>query len=163
MFEIERKFLLKQSAHTVISTAQAEDSFLASQAIEQSYLLGTGDWVLRRRRVIDGESITHFLTMKRRLSGVQCVELETEIEPELYAQIASQCGPTLRKLRSKILHANRIWEIDVFENPELAGLEFAEIELSSADETFISPPWAGDEVTDSGLYKNDYLVQRIAA
>src|SRR3546814_11134170 len=74
--------------------------------------------------------------MKRRISNERCVELESPVDAQFYEDMASQCGPALTKTRSKITVGSHVWEIDVFDTPELWGTEIAEIELSSEGEEF---------------------------
>src|SRR3546814_1389479 len=87
------------------------------------------------------------LTMKRRISNERCVELESPVDAQFYEDMASQCGPALTKTRSKITVGSHVWEIDVFDTPELWGTEIAEIELSSEGEEFAIPSWLGTEIT----------------
>jgi CYTH domain-containing protein len=49
-----------------------------------------------------------------------------------------------------------MWEVDVFHGDN-EGLVMAEIELSSTDEEFEMPAWAGDEVTGDVRYYNAYI------
>jgi adenylate cyclase len=163
MHEIERKFLLRRPARTIVAEAQAAGTLLETFAIEQRYLSDAGDWTLRCRRIIRPTSTTCFLTMKRRVTDRKCIELETVVDCRFYDQMASQCGPTLTKTRSKIEVGHHVWEIDIFDNPELAGLEIAEIELSSEKEKFAMPSWAGKDVTSQKRYKNARLVRQLAA
>lgn len=161
--EIERKFLLKHPAYLIIAEAEAKGVLIESFSIEQRYLSDAGDWTLRCRRITRENGYTCYLTMKRRISDQKAVELETEVDCLFYDQMASLCGPTLHKTRTKIQHQGHVWEIDVFHNPELNGLEMAEIELKAEDETFAKPKWAGKDVTCRKRFKNTRLVQRIAA
>jgi adenylate cyclase len=146
-----------------VAEAQADGSLLESFQIEQRYLGDAGRWTLRCRRIIRPSSTTCHLTMKRKVSDLKCVELETVVDCGFYDQMASQCGPTLVKTRHKIRHGDHVWEIDVFENPELAGLEIAEIELGCEDEAFAKPKWAGKDVTHRKRFKNSRLCEQLAA
>jgi adenylate cyclase len=51
------------------------------------------------------------------------------------------------------------WVIDRFSGAN-QGLVVAEIELSSPDQLFPVPPWAGPEVTEDPRYLNASLVRR---
>lgn len=160
--EPERKFLLLRSAAEIVEQARIDGTLLWIAPIAQCYLPGTGDWTIRvRREQINGE--TRFLqTMKRRISEATSDELEMEVAQDYYDAVAARCGAVLTKTRSVIFAAGREWEIDVFHNPELKGIEFAEIELEHEDEVFDRPDWLGKEVTSDPGYRNASLARRIA-
>lgn len=65
--------------------------------------------------------------------------------------------PLIEKTRYHVPHADREWEIDVFEG-ENQGLIIAEIELHAADETFAKPDWVGADVSHDPRYYNVNLV-----
>jgi adenylate cyclase len=52
-----------------------------------------------------------------------------------------------------------VWEVDEFLG-ENAGLVVAEVELTSEDQVFEKPSWAGAEVTDDPRYFNSSLASR---
>ncbi len=56
-------------------------------------------------------------------------------------------------------HQHHLWEVDEFFGDN-AGLVVAEIELSSVDETFAKPDWAGAEATHAQRYYNLALASR---
>ena len=66
--------------------------------------------------------------------------------------------PQIDKLRHLVKYGQHVWEIDEFFGDN-AGLLVAEIELSSEDEEFEVPDWAGEDVTQDGRYYNVNLVK----
>jgi adenylate cyclase len=157
MHEIERKFLLKRPIDSII----IDYPDVKHIEIHQSYLSDSGKWTIRvRKTVLDGFT-DHYLTLKRRVTDVSCVELETEIDWWLFEKMRTQSGATLKKTRYKFNHQGHVWELDQFLNPELRPLEIAEIEIKSESELFIKPDWLGEEVTHDKQYKNVRLVQRL--
>jgi adenylate cyclase len=153
--EIERKFLVSQPWRAIISDYMP----WPPRNIEQCYLGDTGAWAIRARKVFRHEQgITeHILTMKRHLTGFTAVEIEQNVEPRFYDQIAEMCGhEPLTKLRFDCAR----WELDVFQG-RLEGLVIAEIELASEDEAFDRPVWLGEEVTSDRRYSNYALSRRL--
>ena len=55
--------------------------------------------------------------------------------------------PVIMKVRHRIEHSGRVWEVDVFSGAN-EGLVVAEVELPSEDAEDDLPSWIGDEVTD---------------
>ena len=74
----------------------------------------------------------------------------------MLASIAEQ--PFIDKIRYKIRCGNHIWDLDVFEGPN-KGLVIAEVELSSENEAFEMPEWAGEEVSGDPRYYNANLIK----
>jgi CYTH domain-containing protein len=66
--------------------------------------------------------------------------------------------PIIEKVRYKVLHNNRFWEIDVFDK-ENQGLITAEIEMENETIEIDIPEWIGLEVTDDPRYSNSNLVR----
>jgi adenylate cyclase len=62
----------------------------------------------------------------------------------------------VKKTRHLILFKDMMWEIDVFDGSN-AGLIIAEIELSSAENSFEAPPWIGPEVSGEKRFANAAL------
>src|SRR3546814_16810041 len=73
---------------------------------------------------------------------------------------SAQCGPAITKTRSKITVGSHVWEIDVFDTPELWGTEIAEIELSSEGEEFAIPSWLGTEINGARAYTNEAMADK---
>lgn len=147
--EIERKFLLQSNDW------RAE--VVASKPFRQGYLArGPGSAI--RVRVQDGRAE---LNVKSTRDGIHRLEFEYQIPPEDGEQLLAEVAlrPVIEKTRHLVKHGNHVWEIDEFFG-ENAGLIVAEIELTSADETFDRPDWLGQEVSTDRRYFNSSLSER---
>lgn len=155
MYEIERKFLITVPIINILN----RETLISRKRIEQSYLGGkTGEWTIRVRRITT-DTVTHFITMKKKISMVRCVEIEHEIDAAFYEKMVSQCGNALCKTRYTLRVGKHVWELDVFD--AYAGLVIAELELQDEQEDFIRPAWLGQEVTEDNRYKNRQLAKAI--
>lgn len=151
MTEIEHKFLLKND----------DWQATASEGIryQQGYISTHGDTAVRVR--IAGDK--GYLTLKGSSggeAGISRTELEYEI-PLTEAQTMIEefvDSPLIDKHRYLVTHEGKTWEIDIFSGDN-AGLEIAEIELTSENETFSIPPWAGECVSTDPRYSNYSLVK----
>ena len=74
---------------------------------------------------------------------------------ELLNNLSDQ--PIIEKTRYHVNYDAHLWEVDVFAGDN-EGLIVAEIELSSIDETFKLPDWAGEDVSNDPRYYNICLV-----
>lgn len=151
--EIERKFLITKTINEIFESGEC-----VCKRIEQRYLDKTGDWAIRIRRVTQGAT-SYFLTMKKKITMIRSVEIETKIDADCYEQMATQCGPALRKTRYCVQIGEHLWEIDVFD--DFDGLVIAEVELRHEDEDFVFPDWLGIEVTEDHQYKNRQLAKTL--
>jgi len=145
--EIERKFLVT-----------SDDWRIMGEPIpySQGYLVADGERTVRIRTA--GQK--GYITIKGRSEGFSRLEFEYEIPYVDALELFKLCTvPPLRKYRTRALYEGKIWEIDEFE-ADNKGLIMAEIELNSADETFLIPPWIGQEVTGYPQFYNSYLVVR---
>lgn len=146
--EIERKFLVAGDSWTADAAS--------STRIVQGYLASSDRVTVRIR--VKGEH--GFLTIKGATSGVTRSEFEFEIpQQDALALLELAEGPVIDKVRHLVPVGGHQWEVDVFEGDN-AGLIMAELELSSADETFELPSWAGLEVSDDARYFNVNLAAR---
>ena len=147
--EIERKFLVKGDF--------AKDVLMRKRII-QGYICAEEDRTVRVR--IQGDEC--FLTIKSASNerGWSRYEFEQPITQSDAEELLKLCLPgIIDKLRHWIQVENHIWEVDVFQG-ENEGLVIAEIELSSEDESFEMPEWAGEEVTGDPKYYNAMLSQK---
>lgn len=146
--EIERKFLV------------ANDSWradvMSATRIVQGYLANTGTAVVRVR--VKGERA--FLTIKGASSGIARSEFEYEIPVSDALQMLDEMAqdPVVDKVRHLIPVGGHTWELDVFA-ADNEGLVMAEVELGSAEEVFVLPGWAGQEVSDDDRYFNVNLAK----
>jgi CYTH domain-containing protein len=147
--EIERKFLVKGDF--------AQDA-VRQKRIIQGYICADMARTVRVR--IQGDDA--FLTIKSAPDGKgwSRYEFEKPISPTDAGELLKLCLPgVIDKVRHWIHVGNHLWEVDVFHG-ENEGLVVAEIELSSEDETFELPAWAGEEVSGDSKYYNASLSQK---
>ncbi len=161
MTEIERKFLLRAPIDEIIASARQSESLVALDEIDQHYLSDSGSWAIRCRRIADDTGSRYFLTLKRGISAMSAHEIETEIDRTTFEAMAVLCDSSIRKRRAKIVHKNVLWEIDQFLDPELDGLAFAEVELTSEDQKLILPDWIGLEITGDRAYTNVQIADEL--
>lgn len=148
--EIERKFLLKDNRWK-----------LGAQGLRycQAYLSSDPDRTVRVRIAETAKNESQaWLTIKGRSQGPVRAEYEYPIPlADAQSLIGTLCNkPPIEKLRYHVTYQGDLWEIDEFEGDNV-GLVIAEIELESADQKFMIPPWLGREVTDESRYSNARL------
>lgn len=146
--EIERKFLVR------------DDSWrpLAAQSIPilQAYICSSTQRAVRVRTA-GGRA---WLSVKSAVTSLKRREYEYEIPLADARELFGICPrPPLEKVRHKVLHEGKVWEIDEY-GGENSGLVVAEIELAGEDEKFPMPPWAGEEVSDDPRYLSVCLYER---
>lgn len=146
--ETERKFLVVGD--------QWRSTVTSSTRIVQGYLASTPEVTVRVR--VRGDR--GFLTIKGRTSGISRSEYEFDIPVEDAEAMLQELavGPVVEKTRHLIEVGGHVWELDVFAGDN-EPLVMAEIELRSADESFVIPQWAGLEVSDDPRYYNVNLAQ----
>jgi CYTH domain-containing protein len=143
--EIERKFLLE---------GEGWRGLAPGQLYRQGYLSTVAERTVRVR--IAGEKA--MLTIKGKTVGVSRLELEYPIPLADAEHLLAICEqPLIEKTRYRIKHAEMIWEVDEFFGSN-KGLLLAEIELSSEDQPFESPPWIGQEISGDPRYYNANLI-----
>lgn len=146
--EIERKFLVhgegwRQHATVAIPMSQGYMT-TGSRSSVRVRLSGKRAW----------------LNIKSATLGVQRREYEYPIPVQDAAEMLDNLceGPLIQKTRYEVPVGEHVWEVDVFEGDN-AGLVVAEVELGSAEEVFVRPDWAGDEVSHDPRYYNASLVR----
>ena len=148
--EIERKFLLKNDSWKSLVTE--------THIIKQGYLQSGLD-------ASQKSSVRIRISNKLANINVKSVDLsmvrqEFEYDIPLHdaeEMLATLCSDVvIEKVRYKVPFAHHLWEIDVFEGAN-AGLQVAEIELGSVDESFEKPDWIGDKAISS--FSIDYAIQ----
>ncbi len=153
--EIERKFLVtgdgwRADAHAVIAMAQG---YINDQAAMDS---GAQKASVRVR--IQGDAA--YLNLKSRELGHTRQEFDYPVPVEDARALLALCvGGLIDKRRHLVNHGGLLWEVDEFLGDN-AGLVVAEVELTSADQVFDKPEWAGAEVTDELRYYNLALASR---
>lgn len=145
--EIERKFLIDEKKFSAQNLPEGEK-------ISQGYLTTEKNCVVRVRV----KKNRAFLTVKSSNVGIVRKEFEYEIPVADAEELLKLCGKKiLQKVRYKIEHAGKIWEVDIFEGRH-AGLILAEVELNAPDEFVKIPDWVGEEVSGDPKYFNSNLV-----
>ena len=143
--EIERKFLVRDRGFL-------DD--VVGVPYRQGYLSTDPDRTVRIRRA----GPLAYITIKGRSHGATRAEFEYEIPLDDADALLEQCLlPVVEKVRHRVEHGGRTWEVDVFAGAN-DGLVVAEIELPSEDVVLDVPSWIGDEVTDDPRYFNANLI-----
>lgn len=141
--EIERKFLVTADDWRSVEGVMYRQGYLNRDKLRTV-----------RVRIAGDEA---FLTIKGKTTGISRAEFEYAIPvTEAQALLALCDGALVEKIRRKIPYAGLIWEVDEFFGDN-AGLVVAEVELTSADQTFEKPAWIGAEVSDDPRYYNASL------
>lgn len=144
--EIERKFLLRSNAWTVLATG--------SSVIRQGYLSSNAKATVRVRIWDDARAA---LTLKGPSSGAGRAEYEYEIPLDDARELLDLSRPhVIEKRRFEVPLAGLVWEIDVFEGRH-DGLVIAEVELEREDQPLALPEWVGREITTDDRYFNASL------
>ena len=142
--EIERKFLVKSDAWRNLGKPVH---------YAQGYLVADAERTVRIR--IAGKQA--FITIKGPSDGISRKEFEYEIPTDDAVEMLKMCPiPVIEKFRTKISWEGKLWEVDEFKGDN-ESLVMAEIELQSADEEFVVPPWIDVEVSGDVRYFNSYL------
>ena len=145
--EIERKFLVVDDSYKALATS--------STHIKQGYICSDRGRTVRVR--LRGRQA--FLTIKGPSldEGLSRYEFEKEISTDEAEQLFRLCEPgVIDKIRYLVPVGNHVFEVDEFFGDNL-GLVVAEVELSSADESFEKPAFVGNEVTVDRRYYNSTL------
>ena len=146
--EIERKFLVISDEWRGLSRGTK---------FCQGYLASSENCIVRVRS--EGEK--GVLTIKCAFKGISSDEFEYEIPIcDCHAMLDTLSSQNiLEKLRYKVPYKGFVWEIDEFFGDN-EGLIVAEIELTSEEQKFPLPPWAGAEVSDDLRYTNYSLSKK---
>ena len=145
--EIERKFLVK--------SPEFKDQATGCSHFVQGYITSPPAKTVRVR-IADDKA---YLTIKGSgsASGMSRFEWEMEIPGRDALALLGICeGGVIEKDRYYVPFAGHTFEVDEFFGDN-EGLVMAEVELSSADETFEKPEWLGQEVTGDSRYYNSSL------
>ena len=146
--EIERKFLVVGDEwRAAVSSATR---------IRQGYLAQTDTATVRVR--VRGDR--GYVTIKGASVGIARSEFEYEIPvPDALAMLDTLAqGPVIDKVRHLVPVGRHMWEVDVFAGAN-APLVMAEVELADAAEEFVTPDWAGQDVSEDSRYYNVNLAR----
>lgn len=148
MFEIERKFLVRDDSYK-------REAF-ASSHIRQGYLSSAPGRTVRIR-IRDDRA---YLTIKGPSddAGLSRYEFEQEVPRKDADDLMHICLPgAIEKTRWLVRAADgHIFEVDEFHGAN-EGLVVAEVELRSDGESFAMPDFIGREVTGDRRYYNSHL------
>jgi adenylate cyclase len=153
--EIEYKFLVDNEVAKLLA-AQVLALGAVGEKFVQGYINETG---MTTRVRLAGDSKA-FLTLKGRADGISRDEFEYEIpRADGEALLQKYCdGRVVYKTRYHIQVSDHIWDLDIYAGP-LQGLATAEVELTSEDEAFVRPGWAGRDISTAGEYTNEALAR----
>jgi CYTH domain-containing protein len=144
--EIEHKYLIRKDLWYAVHKP-------SGIKIRQGYLLSDPGRTIRIR--ISGTNGS--LAIKGPSRNATRAEYEYPIPVNEAEELLQLCTtPILEKIRYRLEFEGKTWEVDEFFG-ENEGLIVAEIELSFTEETYIRPPWVGDEITNNPRYYNSNL------
>lgn len=155
-YETERKFLIEYPDTAYLSSLEN----CRRIEIIQTYLKSDdGSEVRVRQRGSDGHYI-YFKTVKRRLSGLKCIEIEERLSKDEYLALLMEADTTKRQIRKDrycLTFMNQYFEIDVY--PFWNDKAIAEIELTNENSEIVFPEYVRviKEVTDDLSFKNSAL------
>jgi CYTH domain-containing protein len=144
--EIERRFLVAGEAW--------QQHRLWSAELRQGYLVSAAEGLTLRVRS-DGQG-SAWLTLKFPAGGIARQEFEYSIPEADASQLLEQCPVRLLKCRYGLSLPGGDWVLDVFA-ADNAPLVIAEVELESADQPLVIPPWCSTEITGLGAFSNAAL------
>lgn len=151
--ECEYKFLVNDNTW--------QDSVEKKESYKQLYLTKDVNKWQSRLRIVDEEKA--FLTIKGPRVGIANIEVEYPIDiKDAFKLWGIHEGVRLSKERSIVTIDNEKWEIDVFTDKELKGLQLVEIEVPNENSSIsFTPSWVGVDVTDNPHFRNDSLANYI--
>lgn len=150
MQEIERKFTVDHEKWALIPKP-------IPLRIVQGYLVREPEKTIRIRT----KGSKGYLTIKGKTTGISREEFEYEIPfTEAEYLLTHFAVKVLIKDRFEIKLEQHLWEVDVFHG-KLEGLIIAELELKKEDETFSTPEWIKEDVSDNPRYYNANLVDEL--
>ena len=178
--EIERRFLVRSIPTNLENDTHLRQWYVPSSSIEfndniilngieLSLAIGNiwnqslynslkqKDLVIRIR--LDGRAA--ILCIKTPMEGISRYEYECELQDYFVLEklLMDSSWPMVEKRRWKIIEEdNHIWDLDQFLGLN-NGLWLTEIELSDENEQFMTPKWAGSEVTEDQRFSSKQLSQ----
>ncbi len=158
-FEIERKFLIEYPDLSYLENL----SNCVKVEIMQTYLKSHNGEQLRIRQRGENGSYVFFKTIKRKLSPIKRIEIETKISEKEYLALLVNADSDYKpicKSRYCLTYEGQYFEIDVFSFWNDKAI--IEIELCSENEEIVFPEFIKviKEVTDDSSYGN-YTMAKI--
>ncbi len=157
--EIERKFLIQYP------NIKALESTPDCRRVEiiQTYLKSGKDEEIRVRQRGENGHYIYVKTIKRKISGLKRVEIETRISKDEYLTLLMEADTAKRQIRKNrycLMYENQYFEIDIY--PFWSDKAIMEIELSNENDEIRFPADIKiiREVTDDENYKNASLAER---
>lgn len=151
--ECEYKFLVKNE--------NWKENISATESYKQLYLTKDINKWQSRIRIVNDEKA--FLTIKGPRVGIANIEVEYPLDiKEAFNLWNIHEGVRLSKDRNIFIVGDEKWEIDVFTDNELKGLQLVEIELPNQDSKIkFIPDWVGQDVTEDPDFRNDSLANYV--
>ena len=147
--EIERKYLVTSDSYKQLAVARYH--------ICQGYISREKTGTVRIR-ITDDKA---YLTIKGKPAAGHFAryEWEKEIPIQEAQELMRLCEPgMIDKTRYLVKSGKHVFEVDEFYG-ENEGLTIAEVELESADESYVKPDFIGEEVTGDVRYYNSFLMK----
>lgn len=147
MIEIERKFLVRDTAYREQATSKID--------LVQGFLNTDPERTVRVRCI----GSRGFITIKGKSfgGGTSRREWEYDIPLEDARELLSIClHAPIEKIRYQVPMGKHTFEVDEFLGANL-GLVLVEVELEEETESFARPLWLGREVTGQPEYYNSQL------
>ena len=131
--------------------------------IIQTYLKSGKDEEIRVRQRGENGHYIYVKTIKRKISGLKRVEIETRISKDEYLTLLMEADTAKRQIRKNrycLMYENQYFEIDIY--PFWSDKAIMEIELSNENDEIRFPADIKiiREVTDDENYKNASLAER---
>ena len=157
--EIERKYLI---AYPDVAWLQSHPHVTVSE-ITQTYLVAPDGEERRVRARREGDTVTYYHTVKRKVTAVTREELEKIITESEYKALLAEADPQkhpLSKTRFCLPQGGLCIEIDIY--PFWNDKAVAEVELDCEDTPVSFPPEIKviREVTGEKAFKNSELAKK---
>ena len=158
-FEIERKFLIEYPDLSLLDSIP----WCHKTDIIQTYLKSENGEQLRIRQKGEDGSYVYFKTIKRKLSPVKRIEIESRITEKEYLSLLINADPNYKpicKNRYCITYMGQYFELDVY--PFWTNKAVIELEMTEENKEIVFPDFIKviKEVTDDPAYGN-YSMARV--
>lgn len=159
--EIERKFLIEYPDTELLNSL----ANCKRVEIKQTYLIyPNGDRIRIRQRGVDNHYV-YFKTVKKTISGLKRLEIETRLSREEYLEFLEDTACEKRQIckdRYCLIYDGQYFEIDIY--PFWSDRAILEIELTKEDTQIRFPEEIRiiKEVSEDISYRNSSLARRFA-
>lgn len=158
--EIERKFIVDRK--DFFKYIKDNPTCVVKNIEISQYYIPALDGTFRLRRTKNPDnSFSFIITLKKFVSDGVNEEIEVNIDSNTAYEMVNAIKDlkSIKKNRYTIMYENRLWEIDLFQNPDLS---VAEIELYDIKETFRQPYFLREEVTGDYKFSNEYIARNLS-